>query len=57
METFFAALQIMGKGMAGIFAAAMLIWFAVWIMGKVFSEKEGKEDAAGATGNDECRFL
>lgn len=52
METFFAALQIMGKGMAGIFAAAMLIWFAVWIMGKVFSEKEGKEDASGATGND-----
>lgn len=42
----------MGKGMAGIFAAAMLIWFAVWIMGKVFSEKKGKEDASGATGND-----
>lgn len=35
METFMTALQIMGKGMLGVFAAAVLIWIAVWILGKI----------------------
>lgn len=41
MENFMAALEIMGKGMLGIFAAACIIWLAVWIMGKI-SGKEKK---------------
>lgn len=36
METFMISLEIMGKGMLGIFAAALIIWLAVWIMGKIF---------------------
>lgn len=35
MQTFMIALEIMGKGMLGIFTAALLIWAAVWIMGKL----------------------
>lgn len=35
MEAFMIALEIMGKGMLGIFAAAVLIWIAVRIMGKL----------------------
>lgn len=35
METFMIALEITGKGMLGIFAAAVLIWIAVRIMGKL----------------------
>lgn len=39
METFMISLEIMGKGMLGVFAAALIIWFVVWIMGKLFKEK------------------
>lgn len=39
METFMISLEIMGKGMLGIFAAALIIWLTVWIMGKLFKEK------------------
>lgn len=34
-ENIFAALEIMGKGMAGIFAAILVIMLCVWIMGKI----------------------
>ena len=30
-----AALEIMGKGMAGIFAAILIIILCVWILGKI----------------------
>lgn len=35
MEHFMIALELMGKGMAGIFAALSLIAVCVWIMGKI----------------------
>lgn len=35
MDQFLIALEIMGKGMLGIFAAALILWFAVRIMGKL----------------------
>lgn len=34
MENFMIALEIMGKGMTGIFAAALIIWLVVRIMGR-----------------------
>ena len=33
------ALEITWKGMAGLFAAAALIWFCIWIMGKIGQKK------------------
>lgn len=33
-ENFVLSLEIMGKGMLGVFAAALIIWFAVWVMQK-----------------------
>lgn len=30
MNVFSITLEIMGKGMLGIFAAALIIWLAVW---------------------------
>lgn len=39
METIKAALIIMGKGMAGIFAAILIIMLCVWIMSKLGSKK------------------
>ncbi len=35
MNDFLITLEIMGKGMAGIFTAIILIMIVVWIMGKV----------------------
>lgn len=35
MENVFAALEIMWKGMAGIFATILVIMICVWIMGKI----------------------
>ena len=32
-------LEITWKGMAGLFAAAALIWFCIWIMGKIGQKK------------------
>ncbi len=34
MDDFLITLEIMGKGMAGIFTAIILIMIVVWIMGK-----------------------
>lgn len=34
MENVVIALEIMGKGMAGIFAAILIITAIVWLMGK-----------------------
>ncbi len=39
MENIMAALEIMGKGMAGIFVAIFVIMVCVWIMGKLGSKK------------------
>ncbi|MDO5808048.1 MAG: hypothetical protein V8S76_06885 [Lachnospiraceae bacterium] len=39
METILIALEITWKGMAGLFAAAALIWFCIWIMGKIGQKK------------------
>lgn len=30
------SLEIMGKGMAGIFTAMIIIMICVWLMGKIF---------------------
>lgn len=39
------ALEIMWKGMAGIFAAILVIMLAVWVMGKLSSRPDaGKEE-------------
>lgn len=35
MEHFMIALELMGKGMGGIFAALSLIAVFVWLMGKI----------------------
>lgn len=34
MDNFFVSLEIMAKGMGGIFAASLVIMAAVWVMGK-----------------------
>lgn len=39
MENVMAAFEIMGKGMAGIFAAILVIMLCVWIMGKLGKKK------------------
>lgn len=39
MENVMAALEIMGKGMAGIFVAILVIMLCVWIMGKLGNKK------------------
>lgn len=38
-ENFLVALEIMAKGMGGIFAACLIIMAAVWIMGKLSGRK------------------
>ncbi|MDO5135593.1 MAG: hypothetical protein Q4D55_06020 [Eubacteriales bacterium] len=35
MDNIMAALEIMGKGMAGIFVAILVIMACVWIMGRM----------------------
>ncbi len=39
-ETVMQALEIMGKGMLGIFVALVVIMIFVWIMAKVGSSKQ-----------------
>ena len=39
LDNLIIALEIMGKGMAGIFAAALLLAVAVMIMKKILSDK------------------
>ncbi len=39
MKNIMAALEIMGKGMAGIFVAILVNMLCVWIMGKLGSKK------------------
>ena len=39
MDNFLIALDIMWKGMAGIFAASIVIVIAVWIMSKLTGKK------------------
>ena len=34
-----AALEIMGKGMAGIFVTILIIMICVWLMGKIGKDK------------------
>lgn len=34
-----AALEIMGKGMAGIFVTILIIMICVWLMGKLGKDK------------------
>jgi len=43
MENFMIALQIMGKGMLGIFAAIIIIMVAVMIMSKMASKPKKDE--------------
>jgi Na+-transporting methylmalonyl-CoA/oxaloacetate decarboxylase gamma subunit len=38
-DNFLISLEIMMKGMGGIFAACLIIMAAVWIMGKISSKK------------------
>lgn len=40
MENFLISLQIMGKGMGGIFAALIVIMLCVWILAKVTGKKK-----------------
>lgn len=37
---FLISLEIMGKGMAGIFAAILVIMAVVWILGKLTGKRE-----------------
>lgn len=39
MNNIMISLEIMGKGMAGIFAAILVITAIVWLMGKVGKKK------------------
>lgn len=39
-ETVMQALEIMGKGMLGIFVALIIIMIFVWIMAKIGSKKQ-----------------
>lgn len=39
METIYASLSIMWKGMAGIFVTILVIMVFVWIMGKMGKKK------------------
>lgn len=39
-ETVWQALEIMGKGMLGIFVALTVIMIFVWIMAKIGSKKD-----------------
>ena len=39
MENIMAALAIMGNGMAGIFAAILIIMLCVWIMSRMGKKK------------------
>lgn len=39
-NNFLISLEIMGKGMAGIFVSILVIMAAVWIMAKLVGEKE-----------------
>ncbi len=41
-ETVMQALEIMGKGMLGIFVALVVIMIFVWIMAKIGNKKEEK---------------
>lgn len=34
-NNFMISLEIMGKGMSGIFAALIIIMLSVWVMGKI----------------------
>lgn len=45
MDNFMIALQIMGKGMLGIFTAIVIIMIAVMIMGKMANKPKKDEDA------------
>ena len=38
-ENLLIALEIMGKGMVGIFAALIIIAICVWVMQKIFNRK------------------
>ena len=37
MENFIIALEIMAKGLVGVFAALIIIAICVWIMQKIFN--------------------
>lgn len=39
MENFMIALEIMVKGMGGIFAACLIIMAAVWVMSKMSGKR------------------
>ncbi len=41
-ETVMQALEIMGKGMLGIFVALVVIMIFVWIMAKIGNKKDEK---------------
>ena len=47
MENFIISLEIMGKGMGGIFVAILLTMLIVWALGKfsAYSAKKKDEDA------------
>jgi Oxaloacetate decarboxylase, gamma chain. len=40
------ALELMGLGLGGVFAALLILFIAVIIMSKVFPERENNEDGS-----------
>ena len=48
MEIFLISLQILWKGMLGIFVASIVIWIAVAIMAKITSNMGKKKDEKAA---------
>lgn len=44
MENIRIALEIMGKGMSGIFAATLVMILSVILLGKSLGEEEEKQD-------------
>lgn len=44
MNNFIITLEIMGKGMAGIFTATILIMIVVWALGKFSASRSGKKE-------------
>ncbi len=44
MENFIISLEIMGKGMGGIFVATILIMIIVWALGKFSASSAEKKD-------------
>ena len=51
MNNFLISLEIMGKGMAGIFTATILIMIVVWALGKFSASRSDKKDDTNVSQN------